>query len=108
MHLLPSTQSQGQRDAFRSVDERAAVASAAATPQLEALLASAEFKDVLGACCPELDGLQAAALLDIYADALAVTEVAHGFWAVGRQPGRTNQPDVDITQLGDAQWFYTM
>ena len=52
--------------------------------------------------------LQAAALLDIYADALAVTEVAHGFWAVGRQPGRTNQPDVDITQLGDAQWFYTM
>lgn len=105
---LPPVQSPGQRATFRRVAERAAVASAAATPRLEELLASAEFKAALDGCCPELDGLQPAALLELYADALAVTEVAHGFWAVGRQPGHTNQPDVDISQLADAQWFYTM
>lgn len=48
--------------------------------------AAAEFAAGLDGCCPELEGKTAAELLQLYTEQVAVTEVAHGFFAV-----RTNR-----------------
>ena len=105
---IPQRQSSGQKAAFAAVAASAGGKSAGATKQLEALLGTGEFVAELGGCCPELQNADPTELLQLYAEQVAVTEVAHGFWAVGQQKGKTNQPDVDLAKLENATWFYTM
>jgi hypothetical protein len=104
----PPRQTEVQMQRTAAVAREAAHASEAATPQLLALLRSSAFTSALGSCCPELDGLSAPQLLAAYQGQLAVTEVAHGFFAVNSAGAAApnNAADVNLTQAASATWFY--
>ena len=83
----------------------AEAASSAAEAPLHALLGSTQFAAALGGCCPELRGQTPARLLQLYGEQVAVTEVAHGFFAVN-PPAQNNAADLNLTQAAAASWFY--
>ena len=101
----PPRMSAVQQRVMAKTSAAAKTASAAALPHLQKLLAAPEFVAALGGCCPELDGRMPAELLALYDEQVAVTEVAHGFFA-NNPPARNNAADVNITQAANATWFY--
>ena len=104
----PPLQSPVQKAVMASTAKAACAASAKAAPALLALLESADFSAALGGCCPELQGCSPAELLQLYSAQVAVTEVAHGFFATNRPraPAQNNAADVNLTQAANATWFY--
>ena len=105
MQQQPPRMSAVQKRVMAQTAAAAKVASDAATAPLEKLLAAPEFTASLGGCCPELAGRTPSELLAMYAEQVAVTEVAHGFFAVN-PPAQNNAADVNLTQAANATWFY--
>ena len=85
----PPRMSPVQKRIMAQTAASAKIASEAATAPLQGLLAAPEFSAALGGCCPELASKTPAELLAMYSEQVAVTEVAHGFFAVN-PPAQNN------------------
>lgn len=86
---VPPRMSPVQKRIMAQTVASAKIASEAATAPLQGLLAAPEFSAALGGCCPELASKTPAELLAMYSEQVAVTEVAHGFFAVN-PPAQNN------------------
>ena len=85
----PPRMSPVQKRIMAQTAAAAKLASEAATAPLQQLLAAPEFSTALGGCCPELVSKSPTELLAMYSEQVAVTEVAHGFFAVN-PPAQNN------------------
>ena len=86
---VPPRMSTVQKRIMAQTVASAKLASEAAAAPLQRLLAAPEFSAALGSCCPELASKTPAELLAMYSEQVAVTEVAHGFFAVN-PPAQNN------------------
>ena len=91
--LVPPRQTPFQQQLVAAVDEKAAVASKAATPQLLQLLDGQAFRSHLSDCCPSVAKLTATDLLDRLVAEVRSAELTHNFNA---NSSGTWEGDLDI------------
>ena len=94
---------------FAEVQASAKAASAAAEPELLAVLDSGAFRAALAACCPAFAGESAASLLGTLVGEMGAAEICTGIPAGGGPdaPGgswSTSMEDAELTEDLDDQW----
>ena len=104
---VPPKQTPRQIKAMDRIRATAKELSALATPHVERMLSSPDFKSTLAQYSPALAALPARELLARYRAQVDVTEITHAFQAAN-DPTQLNALDMDIDMMlaPEATWFY--
>jgi hypothetical protein len=110
--ILPPTpppMSGYQQSYVKGVSQRAAAASAAATPDLEAALDDPAFRKNLTLCCPNIASKTGAELLTWFQAQVGVSEMVHNFNAEPPAPGgHHGAGDPDLAVYANSTWFFNL
>lgn len=99
---VPPLQTEYQKALFSEIAFNAKVASEAATPQVLAFFASAEFRAALSQCCPMAAQFSPEDILNRYRAETRAAELAHAFPSV---QGEVPFTDLTIDWAGKLDWF---